>query len=113
MTQKIDLFDAIGKTISGVAIGNCDQTCLILFDDDDTFATVDATGGGDSCYFELSTKEIFDPLEFSDAKLALLGIYSSKELDSMRQQRRAEYRAQSEERERKLFESLQKKYGTV
>lgn len=110
MTQQINLFDAIGKTIAAVSIGNCDQTCLVLFDDG-TFATIDATGGGDSCYFELTTKEEFDPLEFGDTKLALLGIYSSKELDSMRKERLAKYRTQAEERERRLFESLQKKYG--
>lgn len=112
MTQQIDLFDAIGKTITGIKIGNAGETCIIKFEDD-TFTTIDATGGGESCYFELSTNEHFDPLQFGDYRLADLGIYSLKELAAIRKERTAKHKADQEKRERIQLERLQKKYGTT
>jgi hypothetical protein len=112
MAQRINLFKAVGKTITDITIGNYNETCIIAFDDD-TFATIDATGGGDSCYFELSTEEDFDPLEFGDKKLIELEIYSFEELKTIKEERSAKAKANQEIWERTQFERLQKKYSTT
>ena len=74
MTTQIPIEQAVGKTISGTAIGNDGETCIIAFGDG-TFSTIDATGGGSECYFEL-TSEPLEPLDFGDSKIIELGLYS-------------------------------------
>lgn len=111
MTQKINLFDAIGKTIAGIAIGNTNETCIIAFDDD-TFATIDATGGGESCYHEISLDNEFEPLDFGDSRLVELGLYSTDGIKAIRAERDAKWAALREEGERTQLQRLLQKYGT-
>lgn len=110
MAQRINLSNAIGKTIAGVVIGNWCETCIIMFNDD-TFSTVDATGGGDSCYHEISLDEEFQPLAFGDSKLIELGLYSVDDLKAMKDERAARQAVIREEDERTQLQRLLQKYG--
>ena len=109
MAKQIPLEEAVGKTISGTAIGNDQQTCIIAFDDG-TFSTIDASGYGGECCFEL-TSEPLEPLDFGDSKIIELGLYSKDALDLLRAAMKAKQRDSVTKCELSQLKHLIEKYG--
>ena len=109
MKQEITYTEAIGKTIEAIELSHTSGGMIIVFTDG-TFTHFEVHHGYHDDAPEIMWSKL-DLLDFGDDQLITAGVISQDELDQIRKQKSAKFKAKKEAYDRQEYERLKKKFG--